>query len=88
MCRSVSVARSVTLGTVQVLRPGPQGEAASHAALPRMVSQGQLRMYCTSAMHTVCVFQKAPVSSSFLSRVKGRGGGASSPQEAFNSRSG
>lgn len=48
---SVPVARSVALGTVQVLRPGPQGEAASHAAAPGMDRQGQLRMYRTSAEH-------------------------------------
>lgn len=48
---SVPVARSVALGTVQVLRPGPQGEAASHAAVPGMDGQGQLRMYRTSAEH-------------------------------------
>lgn len=56
LCVCVSVARSVALRTVQILRAGPEGEAASHAALPRLVRQGQLRTYCTGVLcvHTVC----------------------------------
>lgn len=39
----LAVARAVPRGTSQVLRTGSQGTAAPHAALPRLVCQGQLR---------------------------------------------
>lgn len=43
-----AVARTVTGRTGQVLRTGPQGEAAAHAAIPRLVSAGQLREWPTT----------------------------------------
>lgn len=63
-CLCSSVARSVPLRAVQILRPGAERETPPHAALPWMVCPGQLRMFILFIRNSpfACLCLKASAS--------------------------
>lgn len=90
-CLCSSVARSVPLRAVQILRPGAERETPPHAALPWMVCPGQLCMFYFISFYLseilplhVCAWKLLLLFLIF--RVKGRGSRASRYQEALPGR--